>query len=96
MIQIMKHKGLPERWLSWMNLIFGSDTSIVLLNGVPSKVFHCKRGVRQGEPLSPFLFVLAADFLQTLVNLAKDRGLLHLPVNLFALQSRLPNPSICR
>lgn len=82
MIQIIKHKGFLERWLSWMGLIFGSGTSVVFLNGVPGKVFHCNRGVRQGDPLSPLLFVLDADFLQTLLNSAKDRGLLQLPVNL--------------
>jgi hypothetical protein len=63
MLQIMQTKGFPSRWLNWMKLIFGSGTSAVLLNGVPRKVFHCRRGVRQGDPLSSLLFVLAADFL---------------------------------
>jgi len=52
----------------------------VLLNGVPGKTFHCKRGVRQGDPLFPLLFVLAADFLQSMINKAKDMGLLQLPI----------------
>lgn len=63
-----------------MQLIFNSGTSAVLLNGVQGKVFHCKRGVRQGDPLSSLLFVLTADFLQDLLNLAKDQGLLSLPL----------------
>jgi hypothetical protein len=63
-----------------MQSIFESGTSSVLLNGVPSKKFHCKRGVWQGDPLSPLLFVLAADFLQTLINKAKEQGQLRLPV----------------
>jgi hypothetical protein len=63
-----------------MNDIFSSGTSSVLLNGVLGRTFHCKRGVRQGDPLSPLLFVLAADFLQVLVNRAKDMGLLRLPL----------------
>jgi hypothetical protein len=48
----------------------------VLLNGVPGKPFKCKRGVRQGDPLSPLLFVLAADLLQYVVNCAASEGLL--------------------
>jgi hypothetical protein len=58
-----------------------SDTSSVLLNGVPGKVFHCRRGVRQGDSLSPLLFVLAIDLLQCLVNKAKDMGRLRVPLN---------------
>jgi hypothetical protein len=65
-----------------MNLIFRSGKSDVLLNGVPHKFFHCKRGVRKGDPLSPLLFGLAADFLQTLLNKAKDQNLLQLPIPL--------------
>ena len=48
MLAVMQHKGFGNRWLSWMKLIFASGTSSVLLNGVPGKVFHCRR-VRQGD-----------------------------------------------
>jgi hypothetical protein len=55
-------------------------TSSVLLNGVPGKDFECKRGVRQGDPLSPLLFVLAAELLQCIINKAYQMGLLGLPI----------------
>jgi len=78
----MEHIVFPPKWLQWIRSIFQSGTSAVLLNGVPRKIFHCKRGVRQGDPLSPLLFVLATDFIQTILNNARINHLLSLPVTL--------------
>ena len=58
-----------------------SGSSSVLLNGIPEKTFNCKRGVRQGDPLSPLLFVLAADLLQIVVNKAWQSGILKRPLS---------------
>ena len=46
------------------------------------KSIHCKRRVKQGDPLSPLLFVLAVDLLQSIINQAKDRGIFKLPIEL--------------
>ena len=64
-----------------MRLILQTGSSSVLLNGVPGKKNYYKRGVRQGDPLSPLLFVLAADLLQTVLNKALSQGILELPLN---------------
>lgn len=81
-LEILKAKGFGQRWLSCVQGVLSSGSSYVLLNGVPGKVFQCKRGVRQGDPLSPLIFVLAADLLQSMLNKAKDLGLLNLKIPL--------------
>ena len=75
-LQVLFHKGFGPKWLSWIRNILQTGTLLVLLNGVPGKTFHCKRGVRQGDPLSPLLFVLAADLLQSIINKARQQSLL--------------------
>jgi hypothetical protein len=77
---VLQHKEFPQKWLKWISYIRASGTSSVLFNGVLGKVFHCRRGVRQRDPLSPLLFVLADDLLETLINKAKEQGLLRLPI----------------
>jgi hypothetical protein len=77
-IEVLRHKGFGDKWIHWVSMILDSGTLEVLLNGVPGKRFHSKRGVRQGDPLSPLLFVLAANLLQSIVNKACDCGILRL------------------
>ena len=58
-----------------------ADTSSVLVNGVPGQKVKCKRGVRQGDPLSPLLFFHAAKIQKYVINDLMSRVLMCLPVD---------------
>ena len=79
-LKILKHKGFDDRWLGWMDCILKSGSSSILLNGTPGIKFACKRGVRQGDPLSPTLFVAGSDLLQSMVNFLFNEGTLIAPL----------------
>jgi hypothetical protein len=79
-IEMMKHLGFGERWIGWISNILHSASTSVILNGVPGKQIICKRGVRQGNPLSPLLFVATAELLQIVINHAWQENLLSLPI----------------
>jgi hypothetical protein len=50
---VLRRMGFPELFISWARSLLETGTSAVLVNGVPGRNFRCKRGVRQGDPLSP-------------------------------------------
>ena len=52
-----------------------------MLNGVPGRWITYRRGLRQGDHISPYLFIIVADVLQRLLQQASRRGDLSHPVD---------------
>lgn len=63
-----------DGWRSWILGCLSSASVSVLLNGSPTAEFKMTRGVRQGDPLAPFLFILAAEGLHQVLESAKNVG----------------------
>ena len=57
--------GLNAVFIRWISLLYMDVTSIVTVNGLTSGPFSVRRGVRQGCPLSPLLYVLFSETLST-------------------------------
>ncbi|GAU47212.1 hypothetical protein TSUD_403530 [Trifolium subterraneum] len=75
--KMMIKMGFAEGWLRWMKASIFESSMSVLVNGSPTEDFKVSKGLRQGDPPSPFLFLIAAEGLTGLVKRAVDIGKFH-------------------
>ena len=72
---VMEQMGFSDKWRKWISGCLDSGFSSVLVNGSPTKEFKIQKGLRQGDPLSPFLFIIAAEALHISLQVAKERNI---------------------
>ena len=71
---VMEKMGFNEHWIRLMMLCVKTVTYSILVNGEPKGMITPTRGIRQGDPLSPFLFLLCTEGLNGLINQAAQQG----------------------
>ena len=65
-----------ENFLKWIRIFQENSKSSVILNGHLSKSFSLERGCRQGDPISPYLFIVCSEFLtQAIVSNQNIEGI---------------------
>jgi hypothetical protein len=76
LLYMLRRCGFGEKLCSWIAHCISSARFFVLVNGTPTSFFNSSRGLRQGDPLSLFLFVIVMDALNQMFTVIVDRGLL--------------------
>ena len=64
---ILKARGFRSKMGRMVMALVSSPLVSILFNGSPSRLFSPTRGIRQGDPLSPFLLILVAEGLSKLI-----------------------------
>ncbi len=74
---VLKKFNFGKSMIRWIQTFYSDISSCVSNNGITTAYFPVERGVRQGDPLSPYLFVLCVEILATQIRNDKNiKGLL--------------------
>lgn len=72
----MSKLGFEEKWINLMMICVKIVAFEILVNGEPKGLIHPTKGIRQGDPLSPFLFLLCTKGLHSIISKAENMVLL--------------------
>ncbi|KAG7547383.1 F-box domain [Arabidopsis suecica] len=74
---ILKAMHFPDRFINWISQCISTPQFSVSVNGVTSGYFQSSRGLRQGDPISPYLFVLAMEVFSKLMSSSFAAGFIN-------------------
>ncbi|GJV25153.1 putative RNA-directed DNA polymerase [Tanacetum coccineum] len=77
LFSILDQMGFSLNWRNWIHACLKSAFALVLVNGSPTKEFKLKKGLRQGDPLSHFLFIIAVEALNVALLEATNNNIFH-------------------
>ena len=72
-LKMIQKMGLRAKWVNWIKRCI-TTSFLVMINGSPKGFFNITRGLRQGDPISPYLFVIGMEVFSTLIDKAALGG----------------------
>ena len=72
LLQTLERMGFGPKWIRWIHWCISTTSFSVMFNGSLARFFRSSRGLRQGDPLSPYLFVIGMEVLSCLLKRAVE------------------------
>ena len=76
LLDLLKRMGFGVRWCRWIHTCISTVQFSVLFNGSPTDFFGSSRGLKQGDPLSPMLFLVMMEVFSKMMKRAEGASLL--------------------
>ena len=76
LLDLLKRMGFGVRWCRWIRTCMSTIQFSVLFNGSPAEFFGSSRGLRQGDPLSPMLFLVMIEVFSKMMKRTEEADLL--------------------
>ena len=76
---MLRRMGIKEKWRKWIHECVSSAWFSIMINGSPKGFFPAERGLRQGDPLFPFLFLIVVEALSRMIKGAMGASLFEGP-----------------
>ncbi|GJW12416.1 hypothetical protein Tco_1578243 [Tanacetum coccineum] len=73
-VSMLCQMGFGFKWRNWIAACRSSASISIMINGPPSNEFKMERGLCQGDPLSPFLFLVVVEALQSTILESCNKG----------------------
>lgn len=67
---MMGKMGFGRKWNNWMNICVRSISFLILVNVSSKGYFSSSRGLRQGDPFSPYLFIMITEAFYRMIQRA--------------------------
>jgi len=73
---MLERLGFCDLWIRWIKCCLEAASVFVLVNGSPTREFTPRKGLCQGDPLAPFMFLIVAEGLAGVSRMGEEKKLI--------------------